>query len=54
MLIIDEPLADELEWQSGEKDEVGRIAGLNDRKAALAVNLEQEAEFMEQRCCIFA
>ena len=49
VLIEDEPLAHELEWQSGEKDEVGRIAGLDDRKAAFAVNLEQEAEFMKQR-----
>ena len=49
VLIEDEPLAHELERQSGEKDEVGRIAGLDDRKAALAVNLEQEAEFMKQR-----
>ena len=49
MLIEDEPLAHELERQSGEKDEVGRIAGLDDRKAALAVNLDQEAEFMKQR-----
>ena len=54
MLIEDEPLAHELEWQSGEKDQVWRIAGLDDRKAALAVNLEQEAEFMEQRGRIFA
>ncbi len=49
MLIEDEALAHELEWQSGEKDEVGRIAGLDNRKAAFAMNLEQEPEFMEQR-----
>ena len=49
VLIVDEALAHELEWQSGEKDQVWRIAGLDDRKAAFAVNLEQEPEFMEQR-----
>jgi hypothetical protein len=54
VLIEDEPLAHELEWQSGEKDEVGRIAGLDDRKPAFAVNLEEKVEFMEQRRCIFA
>ena len=54
MLIEDEPLAHELERQSGEKDQVGRIAGLDDRKAAFAVNLEQEPEFMKQRGRIFA
>ena len=53
VLIVDEALAHELEWQSGEKDEVGRIAGLDDREASFAVDLEQEPEFMEQRCCIF-
>src|SRR6185437_16912775 len=49
VLIVNEPLADELERQGGEKDEVRRIAGLDDRKAALAVNPEQKAEFVEQR-----
>src|SRR6202453_128776 len=50
MLIVDETLAHELEWQSGEEDEVWRVASLDDRKTALAVNLEQESELMEQRC----
>ena len=49
VLIEDEPLAHELEWQNGEKDEVGRIAGLDDRKAAFAINFEQEPELVEQR-----
>ena len=49
VLIEDEPLAHELEQQSGEKDDVGRIAGLDDRKAAFAMNLDQEPELMEQR-----
>ena len=49
VLIEDEPLAHELERQSGKKDEVGRIAGLDDRKAAFAVNLDQEPELMKQR-----
>ena len=47
VLIEDEPFAHELEWQRGEKDDVWRIAGLDDRKAAFAVNLDQEPEFME-------
>ena len=53
VLIEDEPLAHELERQGGEKDEVGRIAGLDDGKAAFAVNLDQEPELMKQRSRIF-
>ena len=49
VLIIDEPLAHELERQSGEKDQIWRIAGLDDRKPAFAMNLEEKAEFMKQR-----
>ena len=54
VLIEDELLAHELERRGGQKDEIGRIAGLDDRKAALPVNLDQEPEFMEERRRIFA
>ena len=54
VLVEDELLAHQLERRGGEKDEVGRIAGLDDGKAALPVNPEQEPEFMEQRRRIFA
>ena len=54
VLIEDELLAHELERQSGEKNKIGRIAGLDDRKPAFAVNLEQEAKFVNERGCVFA
>src|ERR1700722_17014814 len=54
VLIIDEALAHELEWKRRKKDEVWRIAGLDDRKASFTVDLEQEPEFVEQRSRIFA
>ena len=54
VLIEDELLAHELERRGDQKDEIGRIAGLDDRKAALPVNLDQEPEFMEERRRVFA
>ncbi len=53
MLIEDESLAQELERRRGQKNEVRRIAGLNDRKAALPMNLEEQAELMKKRCSVF-
>ena len=54
VLIEDELLAHELERRGGQKDEVGRIAGLDDRKAALPVNLDQEPEFVKEGRRVFA
>ena len=53
MLIEDESLAQELERRRGQKNEVRRIAGLNDRKAALPMNLEEQAELMKKRRGVF-
>src|SRR3984957_7369758 len=54
VLIIDEALAHELEWQRRKKDDVRRTARLDDRKASFTVDLEQEPEFVEQRSRIFS
>ena len=54
VLIVDELLAHELERRGGQKDEVRRIAGLDDRKAALPMDLDQKPEFVKKRRRIFA
>ena len=54
MLVEDESPAHELERRRRQKNEVGRIAGLNNGETALPMNLDQEPEFMNERRGIFA
>ncbi len=54
VLVVDEPLAKQLERRRDEEDQVRRIACLDDREAALAIDLDQQARLMKQRGRIFA
>ena len=53
MLIVDEFLSEKLEWSRDHKDQVWRIAGLNDGKTALTMDLHQQSELMKKRGRIF-
>src|SRR5271166_2157440 len=53
VLVVNETLAEKLERRGGEKNKVWRIACLNDGKSALAVDLHEQAELMEERGGVF-